>query len=326
MTNWSEFGALLDGATRILLVTHVKPDGDAIGSLVALSNMLRSRGKAPIPVVDGGMMEFLKFVPGTEQVVSQVPALDYDVMVSLDASDEERTGEAGKEGRNRVGVVVNIDHHPTNTGFGTLQIVNPQAVATAEVLFDGFTELGWAISEAVAVPLLVGLVTDTMGFRTSNVNGNTLRAAAALADAGAPLYDIIQRTLIATPFTTIQMWRSALETIELKDRVISAALTREGLQRAGLSQPSDSGGFIGFLISANEARVAAVFKEVNGGSIEISLRSKPGYDVSGVAFELGGGGHRQAAGATVQGTLEDVRQRVLPMLRAIARQKARKRE
>lgn len=320
--NWNDFGALLDGATRILLVTHVKPDGDAIGSLVALNNMLRARGKAPIPVVDGGMPEFLKFVPGSEQVVGQVPALDYEVMVSLDASDEERTGEAGKEGRGRAWKVVNVDHHPTNTGFGDMQLVDAAAVSTTEVLWNGFTALGWAIPEAVAVPLLVGLVTDTIGFRTSNVTAHTLSVASALTEAGAPLYDIIQKTLISMPFTTVQMWRSALETVELKDRVISASLTLEGLRKAGLNQASDAGGLIGFLMSVNEARVAVVFKEVTAESVEISLRSKPGYDVSGAAFELGGGGHKQASGATVAGTMEEVQQRVLPMLRRIARRKS----
>ena len=320
--NWNDFGALLDGATRILLVTHVKPDGDAIGSLVALNNMLRARGKAPIPVVDGGMPEFLKFVPGSEQVVGQVPALDYEVMVSLDASDEERTGEAGKEGRGRAWKVVNVDHHPTNTGFGDMQLVDAAAVSTTEVLWNGFTALGWAIPEAVAVPLLVGLVTDTIGFRTSNVTAHTLSVASALTEAGAPLYDIIQKTLISMPFTTVQMWRSALETVELKDRVISASLTLEGLRKAGLNQASDAGGLIGFLMSVNEARVAVVFKEVTAESVEISLRSKPGYDVSGAAFELGGGGHKQASGATVAGTMEEVQQRVLPILRRSARRKS----
>jgi phosphoesterase RecJ-like protein len=243
-------------------------------------------------------------------------------MVSLDASDEERTGEAGKEGRGRSWRVVNVDHHPTNTNFGDLLVVDPAAVSTTEVLFEGFAQLGWTITEAVAVPLLVGLVTDTIGFRTSNVTPRTLRAAAALAEAGAPLYDIIHKTLIATPYSTVQMWRSALETVELKDKVVSASLTQEGLRRAGLNQPSDSGGFIGFLISTNEARVAAVFKEQGNQTVEISLRSKPGYDVSGIAFELGGGGHKQASGATVAGTLDEVRARVLPMLRRIARHKA----
>ncbi|MFN8378760.1 MAG: bifunctional oligoribonuclease/PAP phosphatase NrnA [Anaerolineae bacterium] len=322
MMNWSEFGALLDGANRILLVTHIKPDGDAIGSLVALANMLRSRGKAPIPVVDGGMPEFLKFIPGSEQVVGQVPALEYEVMVSLDASDEERTGEAGKEGRGRSWKVLNVDHHPTNTGFGDMQLVDPVAVSTTEVLWDGFSALDWTIPESVAVPLLVGLVTDTIGFRTSNVTPHTLSIASSLTETGVSLYEIIQKTLITMPFSTVQMWRSALETVELKDRVISATLTLEGLRKAGLNQPSDSGGLIGFLMSVNEARVAAVFKEVTAASIEISLRSKPGYDVSGVAFELGGGGHKQASGATMTGTMDEVQQRVLPMLRRIARHKS----
>lgn len=321
MTNWNELAALLDGAERILLVTHVKPDGDAIGSLLGMANMLRARGKAPVPVVDGGMPSFLKFVPGAEQVVGVAPALEFEIMISLDASDEERTGEAGNYGRAHAPLVVNIDHHPTNTMFGDLHLVVPEAVSTTEVLYDGFEALGWTITEAVAVPLLVGLITDTIGFRTSNVTPHTLSVAAALMALGAPYHDIVQRTLVATPYSAIQMWRLALESVELKDRVISASLTLEGLARAGLGQASDSGGLVGFLSSAIEARVAVVFKEVTATSVEISLRSKPGYDVSGVALSLGGGGHKQAAGATVEGTLPEVRERVLPLLRQIARRR-----
>ncbi len=132
----------------------------------------------------------------------------------------------------------------------------------------------------------------------------------------------MQRTLVATPYAAVKLWRIALDTVELKDRVISATLTLEALRGAGLSHTSDSGGLVGFLNSTNEARVAVVFKEVTATSVEISLRSAPGYDVSGVALALGGGGHKQAAGATVQGTLAEVRERVLPMLRQIARRRA----
>jgi phosphoesterase RecJ-like protein len=325
MTNWHELAARIDRAERILLVTHVKPDGDAIGSLLGMANMLRARGKAPVPAVDGGMPTFLKFVPGAEQVVAAVPALEFELMISLDASDEERTGEAGKYGRAHAPFVVNIDHHPTNTMFGQLHLVVPEAVSTTEVLFDGFHSLGWAMPEPVAVPLMVGLITDTIGFRTSNVTPHTLQVAAALMEGGAPYHDIVQRTLIATPYSAVQMWRLALDSVELKDRVISASLTIEGMNRAGLGQSSDSGGLVGFLNSTVESRVAVVFKEVTNHSVEISLRSKPGYDVSGVALALGGGGHKQAAGATIEGTLVEVRDRVLPLLRQIARRRPAKR-
>lgn len=321
MMSWNELATRVDSAERILLVTHVKPDGDAIGSLLGMANMLRARGKAPVPAVDGGVPIFLKFVPGAEQVVSSVPALEFDLMISLDASDEERTGEAGKYGRAHAPFVVNIDHHPTNTMFGDLHLVVPEAVSTTEVLYDGFWSLGWPIAESIATPLMVGLITDTIGFRTSNVTPHTLETAAALMSAGAPYHDIVQRTLVATPFAAVKMWQLALDTVELKDRVISASLTLEGMARAGLNQSSDSGGLVGFLSSTTESRVAVVFKQVAANSIEISLRSKPGYDVSGVAFSLGGGGHKQAAGATVAGTLAEVRERVLPLLRQIARRR-----
>jgi bifunctional oligoribonuclease and PAP phosphatase NrnA len=311
-------GALL-AAERILLVTHVNPDGDAIGSLLGLASMLATLGKTCVPCVDGGVPEYLSFVPGAQGVAAKLESGTFDVMVSLDASDEPRTGDAGVYGRANSALVINIDHHPTNTAFGHLHLIAPEAVSTTQVLHDWFMAQGWPVSTDTATALLTGLVTDTIGFRTNNVTPHTLSTAAALMAAGASLHDIVTRTLNANSWRSIQMWKHALQTVAIRKKVISVDITQEALRAAGLSQSSDTGGLVGFLVSAGEAEVAVVFKEQANTTVELSLRAKPGRDVAQVAFALGGGGHKLASGATVSGTLEEVRARVLPMLYAVAR-------
>ncbi len=305
-------------AERILIVTHVKPDGDAIGALCGLALALRELGKTPLAVVDGSVPEYLRFIPGSDATVPRVTAGDFDVMISVDASDEERTGAPGVYGRAHSALVINIDHHPTNTAFGALHVIVPDAVSTTQILFDLLSIADRPISQAVAGALLAGMVTDTIGFRTNNVTPRTLEIAQALMRAGASLHEIMTRTLGTMSWRNVELWKYALQTVALEKGVISAAITREAIKLAHMSQPSDSGGFVGFLNSTEEARIAAVFKEVEDGKVEMSFRAKPGFDVATLALSLGGGGHRLAAGVTLSGTLEEVQARVLPLLQQAA--------
>ena len=316
-TVWNEASAAVDAADPILLVTHVSPDGDAIGSLLALGNALREQGKQIDMVVDHGVPEYLRFLPGADAVSAVVPEREWPLMISLDASDEERTGRAGSDGRVRSQLVLNIDHHPTNTMFGHLHLVVPEAVSTTEIIQKWLAARGHRLTTSVALPLLTGLVTDTRGFRTSNVTAETLGLAQSLMEAGASLTEVMARTLDSTPYVTVELWKGALPTTKLSRGVISAVITQELLRQLGMAEPTD-GGMIDFMISTKESRVAVVFKELADGRVELSLRSKPGYDVSTLALSLGGGGHRQAAGATIDGPLEEAQARVLPLLERIA--------
>lgn len=305
-------------AERILIVTHIKPDGDAIGALCGLALALRDLGKTPLAVVDGNIPEFLRFIPGSDATVPRVSTGDFDVMISVDASDEERTGAPGAYGREHSALVINIDHHPTNTAFGGLHVIVPDAVSTTEILFDLLIGAERPITQPVAGALLAGLVTDTIGFRTNNVTPRTLEIAQALMRAGASLHEIMTRTLGTMSWRNVELWKYALQTVTLEKGVISAAITREALKLAHMSQPSDSGGFVSLLNSTEEARVAAVFKEIDETRVEISFRAKPGFDVATLALSLGGGGHRLAAGVTLSGTLQEVQARVLPLLQQAA--------
>jgi phosphoesterase RecJ-like protein len=318
-TDWKAASQAVADAQKILVVTHVKPDGDAIGSLVALANALRERGKVVEAAVDGGVPAPFLFLVGAEHVKSTLSTGAWDLMISADASDKERMGLVGAYGEANSRMVINLDHHPTNTGFGDIHLVAPEAVSAAEIIFLWLREMRHPISPEVAAPLLTGLVTDTLGFRTSNVNPTTMDIARQLMEAGALLHEIVQRTLVSKPYSAVELWRASLQSVKLHDSIISAVITRADLKRARLPEATDSG-LIGVLISVDEAVIAVIFKETSDGKIEISLRSKPGFDVSEVAFGLGGGGHRQASGATIDGPLEAAQARVMPLLKAAVKE------
>lgn len=319
MTNWIEANALINQAQSILVVTHVKPDGDAIGSLLGLTNALRENGKQVTAAVDGGVPDFLQNLPSAETVINDLNAGQWDVMVSVDASDEERTGKAGDFGRQHSKFVINLDHHPTNTLFGNVQIVVPGAVSATEIVFDWLISLGFQISQPVATALLTGLVTDTIGFRTSNVVPRTLAVAHELMIAGASLVDIIHTTLVSKPYSHIELWKQVFPSVNFDEGVASAVVLADNLEKAGLTDMTD-GGLVSTLVAANEVVIAVVFKVEGPTRVEISFRSKVGYDVGQVAFSLGGGGHRQASGVTLQSPLDNVKAQVMPLLKAIARQ------
>lgn len=317
--NWNEASAAIKAAGSILLVTHISPDGDAIGSLMGLTNALRLLGKKVDAAVDGGVPDYLQFLPDSQTVLAALDQGEWDLMVSLDSSDEERTGLVGIYGRAHSKTVINLDHHATNTFFGDIYLVEPQAVSATEIVFHWLNHMNFAFAPSVAVPLLAGLVTDTLGFRTSNVSAGTLEIAQKLMQAGASLTEITARTLDNNSYKNLTIWKHALATVDLSESVISAVITKEDFRRAGYDEVTDVG-LVGFLIKVSEAMIAVVFKETSENKVQLSFRSKPGFDVSSVAFSLGGGGHKQASGATIEGPMEAAMQRVLPLLKEAVKQ------
>ncbi|MFW5692017.1 MAG: DHH family phosphoesterase [Chloroflexota bacterium] len=316
---WEEATAAVRAAERILVVTHIKPDGDAIGSMLGLVNAFRALGKSVDCAVDEGLPFEFGFLPGSETVQAALESGAWDLMISSDSSDEARTGLVGLYGRANSKQVINLDHHQTNMRFGDIHLIDAAAVSAAEVAYRWLVHMDLPLTRDVAIPLLTGMITDTIGFRTSNVTAQTLVIAHRLISAGASLTEITARTLDNRSFETVKLWRQAFNNVSMQPGgVVTAQLSRTDFESAGLDDDSDFG-LVGFLININEAMIAAVFKETDEGEINISMRAKPGFDVSGVAFELGGGGHRQAAGATVNGSLTAVRDRVLPLLEDAAR-------
>jgi phosphoesterase RecJ-like protein len=299
-----------------VIVTHVKPDGDAFGSALGMTNAFRAMGKMVTVADDDGVPDYLEWLPGADTVVTSLTEGQWDLMISTDASDEVRTGDVGTYARANSKTVINLDHHITNTLFGDIHLILATAVSSTDIVYRWFTEVGITISKEVAVPLLTGLVTDTIGFRISLVTTHTLGVAQALMQAGASLTEATARTLDSRSYQSVQLWKYALPSVQLDGEVIYGVVRIVDAERAGLTDVSDEG-LASFLNQVEEARVAIVFKEQENNTVEISMRSKPGYNVGEVAFQVGGGGHKQAAGATITGTVESVMALVLPKLHEV---------
>lgn len=310
---------LIRQSRRSLLVTHVAPDGDAIGSLLGLGWFLQAQGKELTMGCEDPVPEVYDWLPASDRVVQRGQG-SYDLVISLDCSDLRRLGRVYDGDLTKV-PLLNIDHHVTNSRFGTVNWVDPSSVSTTQMILKLAEALGWTLTEPVAVCLLNGLVTDTRSFRTPNVDAAALRAALRLMEAGASLADITRRALEQRPLASIRLWAQAIGELHLHDGVLWTEVTRAMRQQWALGEDGDSG-LANFLSGIREARVVLVFTERSDGTVDVGMRAVPGYDVARVALKLGGGGHPQAAGCTLEGDLTGVKQRVLGEIqRSLAEQR-----
>jgi phosphoesterase RecJ-like protein len=310
---------LLEAASRVIVLTHVSPDGDAIGTLLGIGHALRHLGKTVMLAVDEGVPPGLRFLPGSADVRDNLTGVQADLIVAVDCGDESRMGEVGKAARALAVPLINIDHHPTNTRFGDANIVEGRTVASAEVVLDLLDDWQWPLTPDVAQCLLCGIVTDTLCFRTSNVTADTLGKAQRLMQAGGDLTFVVQNTVNRMSTDIIRLWAQVMPTVRIEDHVIWAVVTREARRAANVNGSTKDGGLVSLLLQADEAYISCVLTEKDGDKIELSFRAIPGFDVSQVATSLGGGGHVQASGATVSGTLPDIERQVIPMLKEAAR-------
>jgi phosphoesterase RecJ-like protein len=293
-------------AQRVLVFSHVRPDGDAVGSLLGLGLALESIGKAVHCVLEDGVPKIFHHLPGADQVEKQ-PVGVYDLMIALDCSDISRAGEIMDEYGQ---VDVNIDHHPTNTQFARINIVDTGAVATAEMVLDLLQAFEIPLDRTIAEPLLTGIVTDTLGFRTTNVTPKALRSAAFLQETGADLPSLYDRALHQRSIEALKFWGIGLSKVQKEGRLIWTSLLQEDRKEANYPGRDDAD-LVNVLSSVEDTDVCVIFVEQNDGTVKVSWRADPGFDVSRVALEFGGGGHKPAAGATIRGHMERVQEDVL---------------
>ncbi|HEX2979950.1 MAG TPA: bifunctional oligoribonuclease/PAP phosphatase NrnA [Anaerolineaceae bacterium] len=296
----------IEAAQTVLVVSHIRPDGDAIGSLLGLGLALQQAGKSVQMVLSDGVPKSFRHLPGN-QLVTRSPKGDFDLIVVVDCSDMLRTGAALNGLR---APDVNIDHHVTNLNFAEINLVDPEAVATAALLAKSMPLWGLSISRDVASNLLSGLISDTLGFRTSNMTPEALCLAADLMKLGADLPELYSEALARRSFEAVQYWAAGLNRIQRKGRVVWTSLTladREAIPYPG----NDDADLINVLSGIYDYDVALIFVEQRGGKVKVSWRSQPGIDVSKVALSFGGGGHPAASGAEIQGDLASVQDSVL---------------
>jgi len=297
----------IHAAHRVLITSHIRPDGDAIGSSLALGLALLDAGKQVQVVLSDGIPFNFKHLPGAEMIRTRAEGV-FDLIISVDCSDLERVGRA-LDGYHPPEII--IDHHITNEPFGKLNLVEPEAVATASVLTRHMAEWGLPITAPIAANLITGLITDTLGFRTSNTTPEALRQAADLLELGVNMGSLYYRSLVRRTYEEAKYWGAGLSSLEHEGGIIWVTLTGED-RIASEYNGKDDADLINFLSSIDDENVAIIFVEQNAGKTKVSWRSlKPDIDVSQLAHQFGGGGHKAAAGAELNGTLAEVKERVL---------------
>lgn len=297
-------------ADSILLCCHLRPDGDALGSLIGLGLACEELGKRVAFVSPDGVPALYRFLPHSDRVRTS-PDGAFDIAIGLDADGAHRLG-AAESAVMSAPFVIDIDHHTGPRPFGNLQIVEPTAAATGELVYKLICELGTAVTPEIATCLMAAILTDTGSFRYPNVTPETLRIAADLLEKGGlptPIFEAIyeQQALPAVRLRALALSRAQ---VEASGRLAWCALSQADFTTTGTTS-EDTEGIINDLRAIAGVRVALLIREEPCGELRVSLRSRDATDVAQIAIEFGGGGHRAAAGCSLPGPLAAASARVV---------------
>ena len=297
----------LETGERILIASHVRPDGDAVGSLLGIGLALQNAGRNVQMVLADGVSSSFRHLEGSEKIKTKIEGT-FDTFITVDCADFKRTGKPFEA----LGSPdINIDHHVTNEKFGKLNLIEGSEVATSAILTNYLPIWGYPITKPMAAALLTGIITDTLGFRTSNVTPEALRQVATLMETGVDMPDLYMRGLVRRSFESARYWGGGLSKLERKDGIVVGTLTVEDRKAAGYSG-NDDADLINIISAIDGFKVGMIFVEQPKGRVKISWRAlAPGFDVSQVAQQFGGGGHAAAAGADVEGALEEIKKIVI---------------
>lgn len=309
--------ALLAEARRVFLVAHREPDGDALGATLGLLHLLADNGKDALAHSAGPVPEEYAFLPGLERLGPAAPE-GVDLAVILDCHEPERCGEAVAPFLRALPRVAVIDHHQGRAEFGAAIWVDPSYAATCQMVFDLAGRLGWSVGPRAATCLFVGLQTDTGSFRYGNTTPQALRAAADLVQAGADPWAISQEVYATRPLR-LRLLGRVMEAMELfaDGRLALAVVSQADLDALG-AKPQDLEQAVEAMRGVPGVAVAALIKQTGPDQCKLSLRSRGGLDVAAVAAGLGGGGHRNAAGARLAMDLASARTLVAELLEPLA--------
>ncbi|MCC7024518.1 MAG: bifunctional oligoribonuclease/PAP phosphatase NrnA [Thermomicrobiales bacterium] len=299
---------VLRGARTVLMPTHQNVDADGLSSPLAMRLALAEYGVDAYPVItDGDLPSNLRFLPGIESVLiyGQDELPDYDLICLIDCADRKRLGNFAKDDPSRLDgsvPIVNIDHHKTNSRFGVVNIVEPEASSSGEIVAEIFKLWGLEITPDIARNLLAGIYGDTLGLRTPSTTPHTIRTVADLVERGAELEPVVDHIFRLKPRSTICLWEHALHNIRWNGPIIWTEMTREGFQQCG-AEMSEAEGIVNFLSGTQGSRVAVIlYQDEDKQGWRVSLRGlEKTLDVSAIAAHFGGGGHPLAAGAHVEG-------------------------
>jgi len=315
---------VINEGRRFVLTTHVNPDGDAIGSEIALAHHLRSRGKEATILNSSPTPRFYRFLDpeGEIRIFKRERDLEVlrtaDAFFILDISDWERLREVGKVMREMATLRVCIDHHPAPDKLAHIMWIDPGASATGELIYKLVRQTGGRLEGKVGEALYAAILADTGSFRFSNTTANAHRVAAELIEAGVKPHRIYHEVYERNSRARVRLMGLALSNLqyEREGRLAWFAITKKMLEETGAT-PQDTESLAEFPRSIDQVQASVMFMEVNNGRVKVSLRSQEGLVVNEVAQRLGGGGHPQAAGALIEGDLNSVIGKVLGEMRKL---------
>lgn len=297
--------------------THVRPEGDAIGSLLAMSAALEQRGVRVMRFCADPVPSVYRFLPGSNLIRRRIPSSQPEVAIVVDCDGPARVGPL-ETALGRFKTVIDIDHHSGNRPFGTVNWIEPDAPAASEMLYRLLKAMGAKMTPEMATCLYTGILTDTGRFSNASTNLRALDAAAALVRLGADPVRIAVAVYESRPIGSARLLGAALRNLAAHagGRLITSCLTLDDFERCGAGQ-EDTEGIVDQLRGVRGAEAAALFSEQEDGSVRISLRSRGRVNVARAATALGGGGHPRAAGCIVAGPLRSAMRRVLIEVRRI---------
>jgi len=313
----------LFSAKSALIISHIMPDADTLGAALALGLSLRPLGIEVHLACQDPVPAELRFLPSADEIQPRMYSGE-EVIVTVDISDQPRIGKLYDERVFSTVPVLVIDHHITNTRFGTWNWV-ADVPATSEMVLEMLEARGVPISQDIATCLLAGIIGDTQCFMTSNTAPSSLKAAARLQALGANLQEIAATVLNRRPASALAVWREAFNNVYQEGGILITTLSNQFLRSVG-ADDSSTNGLSSWLAGLDGVLIAAVLREGDDGSVDVSMRSVPTINLAEAAKNLGGGGHPQAAGCVLPGPLPAARERLLQELRPLTASTKRSQE
>ncbi len=307
---------------RFLVVSHVSPEGDAIGSLLGMALALRSIGKEAVAYLEDPVPEMFHFLPGADTIVHSLDGKGpFDVTFAVDCGQKERLGK-GFVALKSPGKIINMDHHATNDRFGEINVIEPEASAAGELVYDFCVAAGIKFTREMAVNLYVAIHTDTGSFRYSSSTPSAFMKAGELVKAGADPWDVSCRVYENFPARKYKLLAMVLSTLDVtglgndgRGTIASLVVTLDMFKKSG-AETELSDGFVNYARGIEGVEAGVLFRECGVDEYKVSLRSKGAVNVAAIASSFNGGGHKNAAGFTMKGSLEEIRAKVLSALRS----------
>ncbi len=301
----------IKNAETIVILTHENPDGDAVGSSLALYNGLKFFGKNKVDVIIPECPKTFLFLPGADEIKKESDIENYDLAIAIDCSNIEMLNGGDRYFENADNTVV-IDHHSTNTMYGDLNFVNPDAPACAEVMIVALEKFEMEIDKRIGTCLLVGIITDTGGFKYQGVTAETFEFVAELLNKGVNVSDTYRKVLQVKTKSAYELGRIANNRLEfLEDgKIAFTYLTLEDYENYNASY-GDHEGIVDFGRDVEGVEVSIFIREIKGKGLKVSLRSNEKVDVDDIALLYGGGGHPKAAGFSTNDDFETIKFKII---------------